>query len=133
MKNRCMRRTLLIALLIGASGVGAADVACAQDFGKGIAEALGFATETPPPAPFVQQSRPTGDLPWVNIFATPAEPARKPLSEAERQALQRSLEGIDKRNESLIAKPAPQPNAAHRYGKKKTPPDAASPGESGTP
>jgi len=116
--------------------VGAGADARAQDGGlKGIAEGLGFAIEPPPPPPFVTDTRPTGDLPWIGVFAPPAEPSHPPLTPAQVQALKGDLEAAEKRNAALRANfpHAVEAAAARRHAKvkKKLELDAAPAGASG--
>ena len=74
-------RARLVYVLLGAMllSVGAVAAARAQDSGlKGLAEGLGFAASPPPPAPFVADTRPAGELPWIGAFAPPPEPSLAP-------------------------------------------------------
>lgn len=84
------------------AALGAATVARADDGGlKGIAEDLGLAAPTPPPPPFVIQSRPAGDLPWIPVFAPPPEPKSAKLSPQQLQAQQKELEGANKAQDNV--------------------------------
>jgi len=93
-------RPLFAPCLAAALALPAAGGACAQDAGlKGVAVDLGFAIDPPPPPPFVADTRPAGDLPWIDVFAPPAEPSRKVLAPNELKAQQSELEGANARHD----------------------------------
>ena len=63
---------------------------------------MGFATDVAPPADFVLQSRPKGDLDYIPVFQPPPEPAKPAL---ERQGADRrskgDLDSVEKRDDAL--------------------------------
>jgi hypothetical protein len=68
---------------------------------KGIAEALGLAAPSPPPPPFVVDSRPAGDLGWIPVFTPPPEPKSGKLTPKQLQAQQNELEGANKSQDNF--------------------------------
>ncbi|HKN29503.1 MAG TPA: hypothetical protein VJY34_17130 [Roseiarcus sp.] len=62
---------------------------------------LGFATDVAPPADFVLQSRPKGDLDYVPIFQPPPEPAKPALNDKELKALKGDLDSVQKRDDAI--------------------------------
>lgn len=93
-------RPLFAPCLAAALALSAAGNAWAQDAGlKGVAVDLGLAIDPPPPPPFVADTRPAGDLPWIDVFAPPAEPSRKVLTPSELKAQQSELEGANARHD----------------------------------
>ena len=94
-------RPLFAPCLAAALALLAAGNSCAQDAGlKGVAVDLGFAIDPPPSPPFVADTRPTGDLPWIDVFAPPAEPSRKVLTPSALKAQQSELEGANARHDA---------------------------------
>lgn len=59
---------------------------------KSAMKLLGFATDVAPPADFVLQSRPKGDLDFIPIFQPPPEPAKPALNDKELKAVKGDLE-----------------------------------------
>ena len=62
---------------------------------------LGFATDVAPPADFVLQSRPKGDLEFIPVFQPPPEPARPALSDKELKAMKGDLDSVEKRDDAI--------------------------------
>ena len=67
---------------------------------KNAMKMMGFATDAPPPADFVIESRPKGDLDFIPIFQPPPEPARPALSEKELKAMKGDLDSVQKRDDA---------------------------------
>ena len=61
---------------------------------------LGFATDVAPPADFVLQSRPKGDLEFIPIFQPPPEPAKPVLTDKELKAMKGELNSVQKRDDA---------------------------------
>ena len=61
---------------------------------KSAMKILGFATDVAPPADFVLQSRPKGDLDFIPIFQPPPEPARPALNDKELKAVKGDLDSV---------------------------------------
>lgn len=81
-----------------------ASAALAQEAGsplKSAAKIFGFATDVGPPADFVRQSRPKGDLDYIPVFQAPPEPARKALDAKQLNAVKGDLDSVEKRDEAL--------------------------------
>ena len=55
---------------------------------------LGFATDVAPPADFVLQSRPKGDLDYIPVFQPPPEPAKPALNDKELKAVKGDLDSV---------------------------------------
>ena len=68
---------------------------------KSAAKVLGFATDVAPPADFVLQSRPQGDLEYIPVFQPPPEPAKPALKDNDVTALKGDLDSVEKRHDSL--------------------------------
>jgi hypothetical protein len=68
---------------------------------KGAMKVLGFATDVAPPADFVLQSRPKGDLDFIPVFQPPPEPARSALNGKELSTVKGALDSIEKRDDAL--------------------------------
>ena len=62
---------------------------------------MGFATDVAPPADFVLQSRPKGDLDYIPVFQPPPEPAKPALSDKELKAMQGELDSVQKRDDAV--------------------------------
>ncbi len=62
---------------------------------------MGFATDVAPPADFVLQSRPKGDLDFIPVFQPPPEPATPALNDKELQAVKGDLDSVEKRDDAL--------------------------------
>ncbi len=67
---------------------------------KSAMKMMGFATDLGPPADFVLQSRPKGDLDFIPVFQSPPEPAKPKLSDKELQAIKGDLDSIEKRDDA---------------------------------
>ena len=67
---------------------------------KNVMKMLGFATDVAPPADFVLQSRPKGDLDYVPVFQPPPEPAKPALKEKDLKAVKGDLEAVQKRDDA---------------------------------
>ena len=87
---------------------------------KNVMKALGFATDLGPPADFVGQSRPKGDLDYIPVFQPPPEPAKPKLSDKGLQAVKGDLDSIEKRDDVLRQgfPPAAKAMAAEAAAKK---------------
>jgi hypothetical protein len=68
---------------------------------KNAAKMLGFATDVAPPADFVIQSRPQGDLDFVPIFRPPPEPEKPALKDKDLTALKGDLDSVEKRHDTI--------------------------------
>ncbi len=68
---------------------------------KSAMKMLGFATDVGPPADFVLQSRPKGDVDFIPIFQPPPEPARPVLNEKQLKATRGSLDSVEKRADAV--------------------------------
>ena len=68
---------------------------------RGAAKMLGFATDVGPPADFVLQSRPKGDLAYIPVFQPPPEPAKKALDAKQLNALRGDLDSVGKRHDAV--------------------------------
>jgi hypothetical protein len=68
---------------------------------KNVMKLMGFATDTAPPADFVQQSRPKGDLNYIPVFQPPPEPARPRLEDKQLQSVRNDLDSLQKRDDAL--------------------------------
>ena len=68
---------------------------------KSVMKVLGFATDLGPPADFVRQSRPKGDLDYIPVFQPPPEPAKPKLNDKDLQAVKSDLDSIEKRDDAL--------------------------------
>ena len=68
---------------------------------KNVMKLFGFATDVGPPADFVQQSRPKGDLDYIPVFQPPPEPAKPKLNDKDLQAVKSDLDSIEKRDDAL--------------------------------
>jgi hypothetical protein len=73
---------------------------------------LGFATDVAPPADFVLQSRPNGDLDYIPIFQPPPEPAKPALNDKELKAVKGDLDSVQKRDDAIRQAFPPAVNAA---------------------
>ena len=62
---------------------------------------MGFATDVAPPADFVLQSRPKGDLDFIPVFQPPPEPAKPALSDKELKAMKGELNSVQKRDDAV--------------------------------
>jgi len=62
---------------------------------------LGLATDVAPPADFVLQSRPKGDLDYIPIFQPPPEPAKPALNDKELKAVKGDLDSVQKRDDAI--------------------------------
>jgi hypothetical protein len=67
---------------------------------KSAMKLMGFATDAPPPADFVLQSRPKGDLDFIPIFQPPPEPAKPALNDKELKAVKGDLDSVQKRDDA---------------------------------
>jgi len=79
---------------------------------KSAAKIFGFATDVGPPADFVIQSRPKGDLNYIPVFQPPPEPARKALDAKQLSAVKGDLDSVEKRDEALRRAFPPSEKAA---------------------
>jgi hypothetical protein len=68
---------------------------------KSVMKILGFATDVAPPADFVLQSRPKGDLDFIPVFQPPPEPAKPALNGKELKAVKGDLDSLEKRDDAL--------------------------------
>ena len=68
---------------------------------KNVMKLFGFATDVGPPADFVQQSRPKGDLDYIPVFQPPPEPAKPKLSDKDLQAVKSDLDSVEKRDDAV--------------------------------
>ncbi len=68
---------------------------------KKVMKLMGFATDVAPPADFVLQSRPKGDLDYIPVFQPPPEPAKPALSDKELKAMQGELDSVQKRDDAV--------------------------------
>jgi hypothetical protein len=68
---------------------------------KSGAKLLGFATDVAPPADFVLQSRPKGDLDYIPVFQPPPEPAKPVLNGKELKAVKGDLDSVQKRDDAI--------------------------------
>ncbi len=68
---------------------------------KSVMKAMGFATDLAPPADFVLQSRPNGDLEYIPVFQPSPEPARPALSDKQLQAVKGDLDSVQKRDDAI--------------------------------
>ncbi len=68
---------------------------------KSAMKMLGFATDVGPPADFVLQSRPKGDVDFIPIFQPPPEPARPVLNDKQLKATRGSLDSVEKRADAV--------------------------------
>jgi hypothetical protein len=68
---------------------------------KSAAKITGFATDVAPPADFVLQSRPKGDLDYIPVFQPPPEPARPVLNDKDLKAVKGDLESVQKQADSI--------------------------------
>ena len=62
---------------------------------------FGFAADAPPPADFVQKTRPGASPDYIPVFQPPPEPARPALKGDELKAVKGDLDGIEKRHDVL--------------------------------
>ncbi len=81
---------------------------------KSAMKMLGFATDVAPPADFVLQSRPTGDLDYIPIFQPPPEPAKPALNDKELKAVKGDLDSVQKRDDAIRQAFPPAVKAAAR-------------------
>jgi hypothetical protein len=118
-------RVLALAALFGWGSASSAQEAASPL--KGAMKTLGFATDVGPPADFVVQSRPKGELDYIPLFQPPPEPARKALNGKELKALKGDLDSTQKRHDSIrqayppAAKALAENEAAQKKAKSKTP------------
>jgi hypothetical protein len=68
---------------------------------KSVMKVMGFATDVGPPADFVLQSRPKGELDYIPVFQPPPEPARPALNDKQLQAVKGDLDSVEKRDDAL--------------------------------
>lgn len=120
--------TIRVLALAALCGWGSASSAQQADSPlKGAMKTLGFATDVGPPADFVIQSRPKGELDYIPVFQPPPEPARPALKERELNALKGDLDSVQKRHDSIrqafppAAKAVAEEEAAKKKTKSKTP------------
>lgn len=91
-----------IALAAGACLWASASLAQQSDSAlKSAMKLLGFATDVAPPADFVLQSRPKGDLDFIPIFQPPPEPAKPALNDKELKAVKGDLDSVQKRDDAF--------------------------------
>ncbi len=93
------------------------------------AKLLGFATDVGPPADFVVNSRPAGDVDFIPVFQPPPEPARPAMKANDLTSLKGDLEAVGKQADALrrAYPPAAKALAEQEAAKKKrqsTPPNA---------
>ena len=62
---------------------------------------FGFATDVGPPADFVSQTRPAGDLDYIPVFQPPPEPARPSLKTDELKAVRSDLDATGKEHDAI--------------------------------
>ena len=97
---------------------------------KSAMKMMGFATDVAPPADFVLQSRPNGDLDYIPVFQPPPEPAKSVLKDKDLKAVKGDLDSIEKRADSLrqafppAAKAVAEEQAAAAKKAKTNPPGA---------
>ena len=97
-----MRTTARILTFATASVCASATLAQQPDsLLKGAAKMLGFATDVGPPADFVLQSRPKGDLDYIPVFRPPPKPARKPLDAKQLNAVKGDLDSVEKKDDAI--------------------------------
>jgi hypothetical protein len=99
-------RTTIRVLAVAACGWGAAASAQQADnplrsVAKGAAKMVGFATDVGPPADFVLQSRPQGDLDFIPVFQSPPEPAKPVLNDKELKAVKGDLDSVGKAHDAI--------------------------------
>ena len=68
---------------------------------KSVMKIMGFATDVAPPADFVLQSRPKGDLDFIPVFQPPPEPAKPALNDKELKAVKGDLDSVQKRDDAI--------------------------------
>ena len=86
------------AVCLGSSGCPAQE---ADSPLKSVMKMMGFATDLAPPADFVRQSRPKGELDYIPVFQPPTEPARPALNDKQLQAVKSDLDSVEKRDDDL--------------------------------
>ncbi len=96
---------------------------------KSAMKILGFATDVAPPADFVLQSRPKGDLDFIPVFQPPPEPAKPALNGKELNTVKGDLDSLEKRDDAIrqafppAAKAAAEEAAAKKAKTKPVPPN----------
>ncbi|MBV8106880.1 MAG: hypothetical protein JO223_20065 [Hyphomicrobiales bacterium] len=94
--------TVIRVLAVAACGWGAAASAQQADSPlKSAAKIVGFATDVGPPADFVLQSRPQGDLDFIPVFQPPPEPAKPSLGEKDLKAVRGDLDSVEKTHDAI--------------------------------
>ncbi len=68
---------------------------------KSAMKMLGFATDVAPPADFVLESRPKGDLDYIPVFQPPPEPAKPVLNDKDLKSVKGDLDSVQKRHDAL--------------------------------
>ena len=97
---------------------------------KSAMKMLGFATDVAPPADFVLQSRPRGDLDYIPIFQPPPEPAKPALNDKELKGVKGDLDSVQKRDDAIRqAFPAAVKAAAEEAAAKKMKAKPAAPNQ----
>ena len=97
---------------------------------KSAMKMMGFATDVAPPADFVLQSRPKGDLDYIPIFQPPPEPAKPVLGDKDLKAVKSDLDSVEKQADALrqafppAAKAVAEEQAAAAKKAKTNPPAA---------
>ena len=95
---------------------------------RSVMKIMGFATDVAPPADFVLQSRPKGDLDFIPVFQPPPEPPKPALNDKELKAVKGDLDSVQKRDEAIRQAYPPAVKAAAEEAaakKAKTKPAAA--------
>ena len=64
---------------------------------RSVMKIMGFATDVAPPADFVLQSRPKGDLDFIPVFQPPPEPPKPALNDKDLKAVKGDLDSVEKR------------------------------------
>jgi len=97
------RASVLIGVVSAAAGFFWASAGLAQQSDsalKNVMKMMGFATDVAPPADFVLQARPKGDLDFIPVFQPPPEPAKPALNDKELKAIKGDLEAVQKRDDA---------------------------------
>jgi hypothetical protein len=94
--------TMIRILAVAICGWGAAASAQQADSPlKSAAKIMGFATDVGPPADFVLQSRPQGDLDFIPVFQPPPEPPKPALSDKDLKAVKGDLDSVGKAHDAI--------------------------------
>ena len=124
------RRTALAGLVALAAFLACGSEVYAQQQDSILKQAFkvfGFATDTTPPADFVNKTRPPADPDYIPVFQPPPEPARPVLKGDELKAVKGDLDGVEKQHDTLrqafppSAKAMAEQKAAQQKPKSKAP------------